>query len=380
MRNEGAMKPSIRNHNVRSTVLVCLLAFSVLFPTTADGDESSRYGVNAHHLRLDTGDQNALAERVAQCGMGWIRVDFVWAWIETSQDSFDWSVMDAVVAAANAHGLEVFGTLAATPLWATSGPAYIGAPDNPADYYDFCYQAAARYQGSVDHWGMWNEANLSQSWAGTRQQFIDDILMNGADAIHAASSTAKMCGPELAHGSEGAIWLKECIEQAGDKIDILTHHAYPSNSANREYSDLLAQLEEPTLFGDDPYYWQWFRPSVKEVLEYTGWFGNKPFWLTETGFPSGDRGEAWQADSYQAFLTDWFTGDPTRDWIDKVFFYELTDYQAFPDLSWGILGPDPGYNPKPSYYVLQNHIPEPASAVLVVCGACGIVARRRRNS
>ena len=48
-----------------------------------------------------------------------------------------------------------------------SGSEGSGVPNNPADYYDICFRAANRYQGSIEHWGMWNEPNLSQFWAGT---------------------------------------------------------------------------------------------------------------------------------------------------------------------------------------------------------------------
>ena len=48
-----------------------------------------------------------------------MRIDFVWAYVETSRGAYDWSVYDAIAAAAQARGLEVFATLDYTPAWAT---------------------------------------------------------------------------------------------------------------------------------------------------------------------------------------------------------------------------------------------------------------------
>jgi len=55
-------------------------------------------------------------------------------------------------------------------------------------------RVAARYAGTIQAWGLWNEPNLTQFWSGTRQQFIDVVLKPGADAIHAANPSALVAG------------------------------------------------------------------------------------------------------------------------------------------------------------------------------------------
>lgn len=315
--------------------------------------EASPYGINAHAPEGQS--VSRLLDEVCACGIDWIRVDFVWAWIETAQDSFNWARYDTITSAARARGLTIFATIGHTPAWATDGSEGSGVPRSAADYYDVCYRAALRYQDSVRHWGMWNEPNLDGFWAGTRQQYIDMILKNGADAVHAVNPAAKACGPELAHLTSGDqdwyAWLADCITQAGSKLDIVTHHVYCSSG----YASCTDKLEKAP-------FWPWDPPSVKQVLQNAGWFG-KPFWLTEIGWQSDSVGEAQQAASYTGFLTDWFTGKSGRGWVHKVFFYELNDTQAFPDLSWGILGPDPTYARKPSFTAYQSFItahPAPA--------------------
>ncbi len=306
--------------------------------------EASAYGINAHAPQ--GAGLPVLLNEVQACGIGWIRVDFVWAWVEPSQDSFDWSMYDSIVAAANARGLHIYATIGHTPAWATTGSEGIGVPTNAADFYDICYRAAQRYQASIHYWGLWNEPNLSQFWAGTQAQYIELILKNGADAIHAAATTTKACGPELAHLSSGSwdTWLTECINQAGTRLDVVTHHGYSSSG----YSGVTDKLEKAP-------FWPWDPPSVKQVLQNTGWYG-KPFWLTETGWESANVGETNQANYYTGLLTDWFTGQPSRSWVHKIFFYELNDTQAFANISFGILGQDPTYARKPAFTAYQAFI------------------------
>jgi xylan 1,4-beta-xylosidase len=116
------------------------------------------------------------------------------------------------------------------PAWATDGLPYSGIPRNVADWTDFCTRSVQRYKTSIRAWGFWNEPNLSGSWSGTRQQFIDIILKPGADAVHAADRGTIVAGPDLAHlESGGALWyswLADIIQQMGGRLDVVTHHAY----------------------------------------------------------------------------------------------------------------------------------------------------------
>src|ERR1700674_622838 len=207
---------------------------------------------------------------------------------ETAPGVFDWSVYDALASAAMSRGLNVYATLAYTPAWATHGPPTTGVPDDPATWADFCARAAQRYASSIQYWGLWNEPNLSRFWSGTRQQYINDILIPGADAIHGASAAAKVGGPELAHvsSSQWYYWLRDCLNQAAGHLDFVSHHVYDIDGNGA----VTNRLTGSTPFGGDPALWTVIDPSVKEVLQYTGWWG-RPVWLTETGWQAAEVSE-----------------------------------------------------------------------------------------
>jgi hypothetical protein len=330
---------------------VCALA--LLAPASrALAVEASPYGVNIHAPQGE--ELTFLLDQVQAAGIGWVRIDFVWAYVETSPGHFDWSVYDAIAAAAQARGLEIFATLDYTPAWATHGPELAGVPDSAQDWFDFCFRAAQRYRGKIRYWGMWNEPNLTKFWAGSRQQYLDIILKPGSDAVHAGNPDAQVGGPELAHlisgGADWYYWLRDTVNQASDKLDFITHHVYDNNGSG----DVTDRLTGSTLFGNRPDFWSTVAPSVREVLKNTGWYPGRPVWLTETGWESGRVGEDRQATYYTGLLNDWLSGISDRSWIGKIFFYEVKDAGTPGSGTWGILRGD--RTAKPAYGAYRSFI------------------------
>jgi hypothetical protein len=325
---------------VLSVGALCFLAGAATTP--AHAFEASPYGINIHA----PGDPKLepQLDRVAAAGIGWVRIDFVWAVVQPSAGTWDWRLYDRIAAEAAARGLEVFATLAYTPDWATSGPFLSGVPDDPADWREFCRRAARRYAGTIRYWGLWNEANLPRFWAGSRGQYLDLIVGPGIDGVRAGNPAALVGGPELAHLTSGDSdwydWLRATLLAYGDRLDFVTHHVYDEDGP----ADVTDRLDDSTLFGDRPQFWDAVSPSVREVLEAAGAEG-KPFWLTETGWASDRVGEAKQGSHYTGLLDRWFTARPGQDWIGKVFFYELIDDPAAGVPKWGVLGTAGGAKP-----------------------------------
>lgn len=336
--------------------LLPLLLMALAFGTgslPALAAASSPYGVNLHAPQGAA--LAAQLDRVKAAGIGWVRIDFIWAAVQPDRATWDWTAYDAIAAAARKRKIEVYATLAYTPAWATDGPEIIGVPRDPADWAEFCFRAAKRYRSTIRTWGMWNEPNLPRFWAGSREEYVDVILKPGADAVHAAVPTARVAGPDLAHLTTGSAdwydWLRLTLLEAGDRLDIITHHLYDTDGSR----DVTSKLEKSTTFGSRPSLWDAVNPSVREVLKTTAWYRQKPFWLTETGWESARVSEDGQAANYTGLLGDWFTGGSRgngRDWVDKVFFYELQDPPT--DFTWGLLRADGSQ--KPAYGAFKSFI------------------------
>jgi len=93
------------SHHARFILCCLILAFvfvgGVAGPARAG--ESSPYGVNIHAPQ--GAELDLLLDRAQAAGLGWVRIDFVWAYVEPRQGVFDWSIYDNIAAAAQARGL-----------------------------------------------------------------------------------------------------------------------------------------------------------------------------------------------------------------------------------------------------------------------------------
>jgi hypothetical protein len=274
-----------------------ILTFAVLttawaVPPTWASDINSPYGVVAFipsPTRFDA---------MQDADIAWGRYDFSWRSVEaTSKGAYNWAVQDYAVAEANARGLHIYAGLGYTPNWASVAGNSNSPPINNQDWYDYVYAAVSRYKGSIKYWEMWNEPNLTQFWNGTRAQFIE-LFKVGADAAHAADPDCMVLGPEISSAGQRTVWMTDLLQQAGNKIDIISFHQYDGfdTPAGR-----LAAID-----------------SMHNTIVNLG-YGNKPIWITESGWASDNIGEQAQADN----LTGMLAGMSSRPWIKKFFYYQI---------------------------------------------------------
>src|ERR1700712_4230298 len=91
--------------------LLCLVLLALLTGAARSrADESSPYGINIHAPQ--GAELQLLLDRAQSAGLGWVRIDFVWAYVEPKQGVFDWSLYDEIAAAAEKRGLQIYATLA----------------------------------------------------------------------------------------------------------------------------------------------------------------------------------------------------------------------------------------------------------------------------
>ncbi len=312
-----------RSHRRIAPVSALVLAVGLLAGSLRAAQIDLPYGLNVHAPAGS--DLPTLMNAAHDGGFGWVRVDFVWAFIEPAQGQYDFAAYDAIVDAAAARGLGVLAILAYSPRWATDGPELSGVPRDPADWQDFCSRVAERYRGKVERFELWNEPNQNAFWDGSRNDYIDIILKPGADAIHAANAAAKVGGPALAHvvagDSDWYRWLYDVLRSAASSLDFVTHHLYDQDGE----SDVTKKLTGSTRFANTPSLWDVENPSLREVLKKVGWYPSRPVWLTETGWDSAAIGEPTQAAHLGGFLDAWFTGRSGQSWLEKVFIYEARD-------------------------------------------------------
>ena len=139
--------------------------------------------------------------------------------------------------------------------------------------------------------------------------------------------------------------MRRILEDGGDLIDVFTHHLYPSYALAFE---VTWDLDIGSLV-------PWGSPSVRSVLQEEGWWG-RPFWLTETGVESAEHGEGDQAVFFDELLEDWFGRNPEAEWMDRIFFYEMTDAAAPADFTFGIIHGPPDFHTKLAFFAYLDFV------------------------
>jgi Glycosyl hydrolases family 39/Bacterial TSP3 repeat len=123
------------------------------------------------------GDQsywNPRLDAVAGIGAEVTRSTLLWRVVEPSNDNFNFSRYDALLAQTAARGLDSVLVLASSPQWANgSADPWHMTPDQAAfsnlvaEYAEFAGRVAARYAGRGLHYEIWNEPNERFFWTGS---------------------------------------------------------------------------------------------------------------------------------------------------------------------------------------------------------------------
>ncbi|HEY3528274.1 MAG TPA: hypothetical protein VGK78_03925 [Nocardioides sp.] len=96
-----------------------------------------------------------------------------WQQIEPSPGSYDWTRLDALVSAAQAHHVKVTLVLGMTPSFYADSPSQ--PPAHLGSFTAYVRAVMARYRyfdgrRGIESYQVWNEGNVSRFWTGTPQQ------------------------------------------------------------------------------------------------------------------------------------------------------------------------------------------------------------------
>jgi hypothetical protein len=291
------------------------------------------YGINVHLAK------NNVLDKAKAAGIAWIRIDINWNLIESVKGEYNYSEVDRVVQYANSIGLSIYASIAYTPGWANGKKGVTYPATKVSEWKNFVAHTVNRYKSQIKYWGIWNEPNLKIFFALDKDKFVQQILVPAAQAIRATDPAAFIVGPELAHltatGSEWYFWMKYILDNAGNYLDIISHHLYEDLGVYYMYE----LLED----GDA------LIPAVKAIVQQSGQ-GDKPFWITETGWNTRKYSETMQANRY----LDMLHARARKGYPDKVFFYEIIDDPKPAVDPFGILRSN--LEAKPAYNTYKDYI------------------------
>jgi hypothetical protein len=235
-------------------------------------------------------------------GAGWTRVTFRWNEVQPdSPDQWILPITDDQLNLELAQGRQVVGLVTNAPGWATDHGRGVGVPlgldlghNDPSNLWaNFLRSLVSRYAGRIDHWIIWNEPDIwdsyHQSWGGSVEDFA-----------------------QLLRVSYGAV--KETNPDGVVHLAAVTHWWDANYGRDLFFRRLLQTLSTDVNAPAHNYYFDaatfhvYFQPeNVYDLtIFYTGLmreFGlDKPIWIVETNAaPSEDP--AWPVAGAQFKVT-----------------------------------------------------------------------------
>jgi hypothetical protein len=312
---------------------------------------------------------------IQQAGFSWMKHQVEWTAIETQAGQYDWSELDAIVAAANAVNMKVLLSVQHAPAFYRS-PSSGLFPSGPTTYQTFMQALATRYKGKVQAYEIWNEENLSRE---TGDGNVDPshylpILRAGSTGVRAGDPNAMvLLGAPSPTGSN-------ISGQAIDDVQYLTQlYALNGGEAKRYYDavsahpsgfsnppDCSPQTPQCSLSGgwnNDPSFFAFTRVGQYRDLMVRNGESNKKIWFTEFGYcsdatpPAGYEYCKYLTGQNQAdFLVQAFTKARALDYVGGMIVWNLNFQIAVPqtDEKWGFGVLRDDWTPRPAYYALAQ--------------------------
>ena len=321
-----------------------------------------------------------------EAGFQFNRQEFQWEDIEIHQkgDFIDrrndplgvdaWAKYDNIVNLAAENEIEIVPRLSNPPSWSrAASDEEVGAlapPDNFADFADFAETVAARYQGRIHYYQIWNEPNGNDEWG---YQNVDPEAYT--ELLCMAYERLKMIDPEVVILA-GA--LTPTLAMDGRNMNDLIFLQRMYNAGAAECFDVMSAQGYGLWSGATD---QRLRPTVinfphnlliRDLMVRNG-DSQKPIWISEMGWnvvPEGmearfgrvteEQQARYTIEGFQRIQAQW-------PWVGVANYWFLKrpdDWEK--DQSWyyfRLLEPD--FAPLPVYDALVQFEAEPHEAAPV---------------
>ncbi len=331
-------------------------------------------GVQIYLHRVDV---PALVAQLSELGVGWVKVQVSWKLYQPHPDQFSeerFADLDALVAQANASGINVMLGVAKAPEWSRPTTEMDGPPGDYDLYRQFTQLLAQRYAGQVAAYELWNEPNLHREWNGVPLDAaaLVTLIRAGAEGVRAGDpATLVISGAPAVTGiNDGVTAIDDRVYFRGmlaagvaEVVDGFGVHPYGwANPPDATFANpdrtIPSHNDHPSFF---------FQDTLHDYGALLTEFGvtDKQLWVTEFGWGSFDTFTQappagaefmndvteWQQAAYTqrayALAHDW-------PWVGPMMLWNLNFApwlgDAFSESGYSLLRPDG--SPRPAFYAL----------------------------
>ena len=349
----------MRSRRYVLAVIAASLSAAVMFPGSAAASRDLMVGlVNDSGIFAQPEKDEAfrsLADaraEVARVTLAWNRVALRRPAypLDPEDRAYDWREYDAIVGAADRHGIRLLFTIAGTPPWANESGDARRAPTRMTDLRAFAYAAAKRYSGRyfaaagsiplprVDMWTAWNEPNLrmffrpqwkkvGRRWIAVSPAIYARMCNAVWEGVHRAGDEAWIeetvaCGVTAPRGADRPWGPSKSVSPLRFLRGMAAAGAYFDVYAHNPYSARVGPRWVPH---DDR--WIALGNIGRLVTTLTQLYGrDMRLWLTEYGFrtnPPDVTGVSWHDQA--AFLREAHGMVRAHPRIDMLIWYQFKD-------------------------------------------------------
>lgn len=178
-----------------------------------------------------------------------------WASLQPRRDTYDWTVLDRLVAGAQKADLPATLVFGGTPAWAApAGPkapyddgSRSAPPDDLAVWERFVSTLATRYRGRIDAYEVWVHANDRRYFSGSTETLVE-MTRRAERAIKAVDPAAVVVCPSIDRlwTDEGRAVLRRFSELRGyDHCDVAGLNLHQRHAADppETMAGLLQQID-----------------------------------------------------------------------------------------------------------------------------------------
>lgn len=218
---------------------------------------------------------------------------FPWAYIESTEDHYDWAAADRIARHAKNQGIQIIARMGLVPSWARDDDTLETSTLNTlpeesyGDFAEFVADFAARYAGVIDRIIIWNEPNLAFEWGFSK---VDPagytrLLEAVYEPAHVANPNVEVLAAPLA----------PTLEPQGSPAglnDLLYLQALYDAGASRYFDALAVHTYGFTTPPDDspaPDKLNFRRAELLRNIMVSNGDASKPVYVTETGWNDSPR-------------------------------------------------------------------------------------------
>jgi len=286
------------------------------------------------------GYDEALYRRIWEAGGTCVRLAASPRDIEAERGKRDWARFDHDLALALKYNQEPIVCIVNTPAWASPDdqPTHLFPyrTELLPEFGDFCTDLARRTKGKVKYFQLWNEQN------GCGWYFFEGF--NRADEY---LPVLKVCYEALKKGNPACILSMGSLDDAEGNAPIFIRKTYEEQKKQNVSGPLFDVISDHP-YSDTPQIMRAKLDALRTLLKANG-DGDKPFWLTEYGWHTGNTPLPEQASRLAAVL-EAFT-QPSWNDVQAAVYLCIADFEG-QATGFGLV--DTNLRPRPAFYAFQG--------------------------